>query len=58
MILVTPFRRRRAIWRSPDRFFRRHISPAQEAAAIARRKDAFEALHPETRHGIIGNGRE
>lgn len=24
----------------------------------ARRKEAYEALHPETKHGAVGNGRE
>ena len=29
-----------------------------QAWAAARRKQAYEALYPETRHGAIGNGRE
>jgi ParB family chromosome partitioning protein len=34
------------------------LSPAERALFTRRRKDAYEALHPETRHGAIGNGRE
>jgi hypothetical protein len=31
---------------------------AGRALFTQRRKDIYEALHPETRHGVIGNGRE
>lgn len=30
---------------------RGHLTPAQEAEHIARRKELYEALHPETKHG-------
>jgi ParB-like chromosome segregation protein Spo0J len=33
---------------------RENLTPAQEAKAIARRKEIYEALHPETKHGAIG----
>jgi ParB-like chromosome segregation protein Spo0J len=34
------------------------LSASEEAWFIKRRKDAYEALHPETRNGAVGNGRE
>ena len=34
------------------------LTPAQEAAAIFRRKQIYEELHPETVNGATGNGRE
>jgi ParB family transcriptional regulator, chromosome partitioning protein len=37
---------------------RTDLSPAEEAAHVARRKEIYEMLHPETVHGAIGNGRE
>ena len=37
---------------------RAELSAAARAAATARRKAIYEALHPETKHGAIGNGRE
>lgn len=37
---------------------RAELSPADRAAQTARRKAIYETLHPETRHGVIGNGRE
>jgi hypothetical protein len=33
---------------------RANLSPAQEAAAITRRKQVYESLHPETRAGVAG----
>lgn len=33
-------------------------SPAERSAQIARRKAIYEQLHPETKNGAIGNGRE
>lgn len=35
-----------------------NLSPAERALFTRRRKDAYEALHPETAHGAIGKGRE
>lgn len=35
-----------------------NLSPAEVALFTARRKAAYEALHPETKNGAIGNGRE
>lgn len=34
------------------------LSKAERAMFVKRRKDAYEALHPETRNGAAGNGRE
>jgi ParB family transcriptional regulator, chromosome partitioning protein len=34
-----------------ENLIRNPLTPAQEAAAIARRKAIYEALHPETRNG-------
>ncbi|MCG7360814.1 hypothetical protein MHZ93_06065 [Roseomonas sp. ACRSG] len=34
------------------------LSPSERALFTRRRKEIYEALHPETRHGAIGNGRE
>jgi len=33
---------------------RANLSPAEEAYQTARRKEIYEALHPETRHGVAG----
>lgn len=32
------------------------LTPAQEAVALTRRKEIYETLFPETRHGAIGGG--
>ena len=34
------------------------LTPSERARFTRRRKEAYEALHPEVRHGAIGNGRE
>jgi ParB-like chromosome segregation protein Spo0J len=34
------------------------LTPAEEALHVDRRKQLYEKLHPETRHGAIGRGRE
>lgn len=34
------------------------LSKTERALFTKRRKDAYEALHPEAKHGAIGNGRE
>ncbi len=31
---------------------------SERALFTKKRKDAYEKLHPETRHGVVGNGRE
>jgi len=36
---------------------RNDLSPAERAAATARRKCIYEQLHPETKHGEVGRGR-
>lgn len=40
-----------------ENLIRTSLTPAQEAEAIFRRKAIYEELHPETKHGAIGNGR-
>lgn len=35
-----------------------NLTASERALFTRRRKEAYEALHPETRHGSIGNGRE
>lgn len=35
-----------------------NLSPAKRAMLTRRRKEAYQALHPETRHGAMGTGRE
>jgi uncharacterized ParB-like nuclease family protein len=37
---------------------RAELSPGDRATQTARRKVIYEELHPQTRHGAIGNGRE
>ena len=37
---------------------RNELSPAERSAAVARRKAIYEILHPETKHGAIGRGRD
>ena len=37
--------------RCRERRCREGLTPAQEAAAVARRKEIYKALHPETVHG-------
>lgn len=34
------------------------LTPAERAQQTARRKEIYEALHPETKNGAVGNGRE
>jgi hypothetical protein len=41
-----------------ENLFRENLTPAQEAKAIVRRKEIYEALHPETKHGSIGGGHD
>jgi ParB family transcriptional regulator, chromosome partitioning protein len=37
---------------------RNELSPAERSAAVARRNAIYEKLHPETKHGAVGKGRE
>jgi ParB-like chromosome segregation protein Spo0J len=37
---------------------RNDLSPAERSAAVARRKEIYETLHPQTKHGAIGKGHE
>ena len=37
---------------------RENLTPAQEAKAIARRKEIYEALNPETKRGAVGGGHD
>lgn len=41
-----------------ENLVRRELSDAERAYQTSRRKEIYEALHPETAHGMIGNGRE
>jgi ParB-like chromosome segregation protein Spo0J len=42
------------LWEIDENLCRSDLTPAQEAIAIARRKEIYEALHPETRRGVAG----
>jgi ParB-like chromosome segregation protein Spo0J len=39
-----------------ENLIRANLSPAETAMAIARRKEIYETIHPETKHGAIGGG--
>lgn len=41
-----------------ENLMRGELSAAERAIHIAARKELYEELHPETKHGKIGNGRE
>ena len=41
-----------------ENLVRNQLSPAQQAAASARQKARYQAVHPETVQGVIGRGRE
>ena len=41
-----------------ENLVRDQLSPAQQAAAFARQKARYQAVHPETVQGVIGRGRE
>ena len=41
-----------------ENLVRNQLSPAQQAAAFARQKARYQAVHPETIQGAIGRGRE
>jgi ParB family transcriptional regulator, chromosome partitioning protein len=43
----------RQVGESSDRFTK---DTAERALFTAKRKEAYEALHPETRHGAVGRG--
>jgi N6-adenosine-specific RNA methylase IME4/ParB-like chromosome segregation protein Spo0J len=43
------------LWEIDENLCRKNLSPAEEAKSIARRKEIYEALHPQTRNG--GNRR-
>lgn len=49
---------RRQLWEVDENLCRAELDPAMRAKFTARRKELYEYLHPETRHGAIGNGRE
>ena len=40
-----------------ENLIRCDLSPAERALHVARRKELYEKLHPETRHGATGRGR-
>jgi hypothetical protein len=40
-----------------ENLIRRDLTPAQRAKLVSKRKAAYEATHPETKHGAIGRGR-
>lgn len=40
-----------------ENLIRRDLSPAERALLISRRKAIYESIHPETKHGAAGRGR-
>jgi ParB/RepB/Spo0J family partition protein len=42
------------LWEVDENLCRAKLSDAEEAAAIVRRKELYEALHPQTKHGATG----
>lgn len=45
------------LWEIDENLCRHSLSPAEVAAATARRKVLYEQEHPETKNGAAGNGR-
>jgi hypothetical protein len=41
-----------------ENLIRAELSPAERALHLAERKRIYEKLHPETKHGATGRGRE
>ena len=41
-----------------ENLFRVDLTPAERAAHFAARKEVYEKLHPETKHGAVGRGRK
>ena len=41
-----------------ENLVRADLSPAERKAHIGRRKELYEAAHPETKHGAVGRGRK
>jgi ParB family chromosome partitioning protein len=37
-----------------ENLIRANLTPAEEAAHMGRRKQLYERLHPETKHGAVG----
>lgn len=42
------------LWEVDENLCRAELSDAEEAAAIVRRKELYEALHPQSKHGATG----
>ena len=49
---------RAALVEIDENLVRNGLSPAERAVHIDKRKGIYERLHPETKHGAVGNGRE
>jgi ParB family chromosome partitioning protein len=47
----------RALAEIDENLVRRDLTAAQRAKLVAKRKAAYEAVHPETKHGATGRGR-
>jgi hypothetical protein len=45
------------LWEIDENICRASLTPAEEAAAMARRKELYLRAHPETAHGATGKGR-
>lgn len=41
-----------------ENLIRNELTPAERAIHIAERKQLYEVMHPETKNGAVGNGRE
>ena len=48
----------RQLWEIDENLMRSELTPTEAADCTTRRKALYEQLHPETKNGAVGNGRE
>lgn len=56
--VVTLSPEERELWEIDENLRRAELTPADRAVCVAKRKELYETLHPETRVGATGVGRE